>query len=175
MLTASRVYFAIAAALVALTSVSPVLADGNVKVTVEDGKLVIVGDEGDNRISIRSSEFHPEENVDLLIIFRPSYDNDTTINGEAHTDINPWRVRGVTGDFLIKMRGGDDVVDLQYLNDAWAVPGSVRIDVGGGNDFVGYIDTEIKGNLHITTEAGNDRTDFDCCYIAGDLQRFSVE
>lgn len=172
MLITIRTSLAIAVTLAALTSASLTLAAGNVTVSVRKGNLFITGDEAGNRIFIGVGDDASS------FIIGPCCDDDTAINGEARAFL---MVTDVTGDFRIKMQEGDDWVHLVYLEETWVVrdgvrvdvgwevPGSVHIDVGKGNDFVGFVETTVGGDLRISTGPGNDLIDCDECSLRGNL------
>lgn len=154
-----RASLAIAAALAALTSASLALAAGNVTVSVRKGNLFITGDEEANVVGVDQDCVG---DVNTFCIYGWS------INGEAHIYDNPLIVRGVTGDFNIKLAEGDDSV---YLNEMLGMlPGSVRIDAGKGNDFVRFLDAHASGDLRISMGPGNDTIDFrDTSSVDGNL------
>jgi hypothetical protein len=111
---------------------------GNVQVTVEDGDLVIRGDNGDNNIIL----------IESGIAGRAG----TTVNGESRTFIPD----GVTDDVRIEMKGGDDFVRIELPGTNFAIPDDLVIIMGYGDDTLELLQTRAPDAARIYTGYGND-------------------
>lgn len=120
------------------------LLAGDVAVALDaDGDLSIQGDQVANDISVTA-----DANGDLVITGNDgttvTYDGTTHDAGEAVT------VSGVTGDVVINMKGGNDVVLVDGGTNPIELPGSLVIHTGLGEDMV-----TVTG---VTLGAGDDDT-----------------
>src|SRR5678815_3123917 len=79
-------------------------AAGDVQVSVQDGNLIIRGDDRDNNIILTENGVSGRAG--------------TTVNGERHIFIPD----GVTRDIDIKMKGGNDFVRIELPGTNFAVP-----------------------------------------------------
>jgi hypothetical protein len=144
-------------------------AGGNVTVRVDGGgNLIIEGDRADNEIGI-----HPY----AIGAGTVSGLGSTLVNGQAIAEFT-----GVSGDFRILMRGGNDRVEVSD-GDGNHVPEDLEVDLGPGNDsllvqnFFIHDDLDVRGNsgddtielaqtvfvdgeTDIRTSAGDDRVIF---------------
>jgi hypothetical protein len=111
---------------------------GNVQVTVENGDLVIRGDNGDNNI--------------ILIESGVAGRAGTTVNGEFRTFIPD----GVTDDVRIEMKGGDDFVRIELPGTNFAIPDDLEIIMGYGDDTLELLQTRAPDATRIYTGYGND-------------------
>ena len=104
----------------AITLASAPLAKsiGNVQVRVENGNLVIQGDDQDNNIIITESGV--------------SGRTGTTVNGERHLFIP----EDVTNDIEIRMKGGNDFVRVELPGTNFAIPHDLVLNMGSGNDII---------------------------------------
>jgi hypothetical protein len=123
----------------ALEGLEPrVLLSGNVHAVVVAGVLNITGDDLDNGIQIQQGV--APGLFDITSVGLPA----TTIDNE--------HVIGVTGDIIIQMGGGHDVVNLVKS----VCPKNVVIDGGPGANEIYLSGLVVKGGLTITNGAGND-------------------
>ena len=111
---------------------------GNVQVTVENGDLVIRGDNGDNNI--------------ILIESGVAGRAGTTVNGERRTFIPD----GVTDDVRIEMKGGDDFVRIELPGTNFAIPHDLVINLGYGDDTLELLQTLAPHGTRIFAGYGND-------------------
>lgn len=155
------------------------LLAGDVEVFVENGSVVISGDDTDNGVAIIAGE-----TPNQLVITGVHNNGATTINGQWQEIVD------VTGDILINLRdgddsffwnaaeggnvslpgqlrilgrGGDDRIHLTSIDALFAVHGKTQIDTGIGDDTVS-LDAEGFGaglsfhaNLSILTRDGDDQ------------------
>jgi Ca2+-binding RTX toxin-like protein len=115
-----------------------VLLSGDVHVVVVAGVLTITGDDLDNGIQIEQGATPGQFAI--------------TSVGLPETTIDNGSVIGVTGDILVTMGGGNDVVNL--INSV--CPKNVAIDGGAGANTITLSGQTVKGGLTITNGAGND-------------------
>ena len=154
------------------------LLAGTVLVAVEGGNLIIEGDNLANDIAVDTVAPNTFKVVGLV---------GTTLNGVALQVT----LGGVTGDVRMKMRGGNDEVDVGVFF-ASAFPRDLRIDTGDGNnfvfvsrasvgrdlqiqaaegnDFVGIIDSSVSRDTQIETGGGADFVSFDFSSVGRDMQ-----
>src|SRR5262249_4095162 len=112
------------------------LMTGNVSVSVQNHALVINGDNNDNQIRI-------EQVGNGQYTISSSYS--TTINGQS----TPQTFSGVTGDFKIDLKGGEDLLSIGNQASATTVPGNVSIKNADGNTIYMYR-TNVGGNLSVS-------------------------
>lgn len=122
---------------------APVAAAGNVEAHVVGGKLVIVGDDESNGISI-TSDFNTTDE-DFVTI---SGDETTTVNG---TD--SFVAQNVNGKVTIKLGNGDDTL---VIGETLDFPDDLAIDTGRGDDSIDLTDTRALGKLKIKMGDGDD-------------------
>jgi hypothetical protein len=115
-----------------------VLLAGNVHVVVVAGVLTITGDGLNNGIQIEQGA-----TPDQFAI---------TSVGLPATTIDNGSVSGVTGNIVVQMGGGNDVVNLIKS----ICPKNVAIDGGAGANTTTLSGQTVKGGLTITNGAGND-------------------
>jgi hypothetical protein len=111
---------------------------GDVQVRVENGDLVIRGDEQDNNIIITESGLSGRAG--------------TTVNGERHIFIP----EGVTNDIKINMKGGDDFVRIELPGTNFAIPHDLVLNMGAGNDVIELLQVRAPNETRIDTGNGND-------------------
>jgi hypothetical protein len=111
---------------------------GNVQVRVENGNLVLRGDDQDNNIIITESGVSGRAG--------------TTVNGERHIFIP----EGVTNDIIINMKGGDDFVRVELPGTNFAIPHDLVLNMGFGNDIIELLQVKAPNETRITTGTGND-------------------
>jgi hypothetical protein len=128
----------------------------NVSVTLKNGSLTITGDNNSTGIEI--------EQVGAGQYKILNTDGTTTINKQS----TPQIFTGVTGDFTIDLKGGNDVVDFENATYGQPVtlPGNLTMkDVG--NDVV-YIDNvNVHGNVSISGGSRSRVISFDGSTSAG--------
>jgi hypothetical protein len=119
-------------------------AAGNVEVRVENGDLIITGDDRDNNIMVI------QECCQNVVVTGRA---ETTINGNGRFD-----VEGVTDAIEIKMRGGDDFVRVEVVPGFPGNPGipDLKIDTGKGDDIVELLGVTVGDDTRIDTGDGND-------------------
>lgn len=118
---------------------SPLAAPGgNVQVRVENGNLIIQGDNRDNNIIVTEGNIAGRAN--------------TTINGQR----NIFPPEGVTGDIVINMKGGNDFVRIELPGSNFAVQHDLEINMGPGNDILELLQVRVPEETRIDTAAGHD-------------------
>jgi hypothetical protein len=111
---------------------------GDVQVRLENGNLIIRGDDQDNNIIITESGVSGRAG--------------TTVNGERHIFIP----EGVTNDLEISMRGGDDFVRVELPGTNFAIPHDLELNMGPGNDIIELLQVRAPNETRIDTGNGND-------------------
>lgn len=123
---------------------SRMVLDGNVRAFLSGGNLQVIGDSGDNQITITQSS--------LRSFTISSRDGSTTINGQSG-DQTFTRVRK---DLNINLGNGADVVEINgTADDAVTVGNRLNIITGSGADQVLLNEVHAIG-LHINTGSGDD-------------------
>ncbi len=118
-------------------------AQGNVTVDVDgNGNLIVVGDDEDNGIRIMPFDVGEGDVVGL---------GTTLVNGGSSAPFS-----GVTGDFRIRMRAGDDTVEIDD-GDGNEAPQDLEISTGAGDDVVLVRHFIVHDDLEILTGSGDDR------------------
>jgi hypothetical protein len=125
---------ALAAPGLALASGDP----GNVRVTLNNGNLVIRGDEGDNNIIVTESGIAGRAG--------------TRVNGKFRAFIPD----GVTKDVRISLLDGDDTVRIELPGTNFAIPRDLQIETGLGDDYVELLQVRVPNDTRIYTGDGND-------------------
>ena len=146
----------------ALTALGSPLADGDVTVFLDNGDVVVIGDDASNDI------IHEAEG-DLAIRGR----NGTTVNGSAE----PFFLPPVEGRYFVDLGEGDDTfttstvlrpnselhmgngTDLVQIGNSTASGRGLLIDTGAGDDIVDVQDSSF-GRLKIMTGRGSDLVSF---------------
>lgn len=148
------------------------LAENNVIAFVDDGQLIVLGDEAGNYLTFRNNR-----------LGEPFLQGNrgTTINGEPRFRLSGNDIRGVQLD----MGGGDDIVifrNVSMASDDFVSPvltfnggagrdrmvargvagesffgGSVHFEGGTGKDFVDISDYTAAGDLSLSTNEADDR------------------
>ncbi|MCA9266151.1 MAG: hypothetical protein KDA60_19965 [Planctomycetales bacterium] len=125
---------------------SRVMLAGNVQaVLTSGGDLRITGDNASNHIVLGQSV-----NGDLAIRAL----SNTTVNGDAFITFTGFRT--VPDDLLISMRGGDDLVEIIDIQ----VEGSMRVNLGLGDDTLGARWLVVQDNASIVGGTGDDLISF---------------
>ena len=126
----------------ALGLATAVQADGNVRVRVDDhGNLIVEGDGADNEIQISPVDIGIGDVTGL---------GSTLVNDSERASFS-----GVSGDFRIRMRSGNDRV-LVVDGDGNHVPDDLDIDTGPGDDHVLVSGFFVHDDLHVRTRTGDD-------------------
>ncbi len=119
-----------------LESLEPrLLLSGDVAVSVDNGRLVVRGDEQANQVVVDQAGLEPGR---LRIT---SGADATTINGSAE----PIILDGITGDVLVRLGRGDDSIQLADL----ILDGNVSIAGGRGADTISLSDLDVAGDLRM--------------------------
>lgn len=113
-------------------------AVGNVQVTMENGDLIIQGDNADNNIIITESG----------VAGRAS----TLVNNQRRISIPD----GVADDVVIMMMDGDDFVRVELPGSNFAVPDDLRITMGAGSDTIELLQTKAPDETRVSTAGGSD-------------------
>src|SRR5215211_1747780 len=111
---------------------------GDVQVRLENGNLIIRGDDQNNNIIITESGISGRAG--------------TTVNGERHIFIP----EGVTNDVEINMKGGDDFVRVELPGTNFAIPHDLELNMGSGNDIIELLQVRVPNETRIDTGNGND-------------------
>jgi hypothetical protein len=128
----------ILACTVSLASAPLAKSTGDVQVRLQNGNLVIRGDEQDNNIIITESGISGRAG--------------TSVNGERHIFIP----EGVTNDIIIDMKGGDDFVRVELPGTNFAIPHDLEIRTGSGNDIIELLQVRAPNETRIDTGNGHD-------------------
>ncbi len=113
-------------------------AAGNVQVSVENGNLIIRGDNHDNNIILTENGITGRAG--------------TTINGERHIFVP----EGVTGNIDLNMRGGNDFLRVELPGTNFAVPHDLEINMGSGADIIELLQVKVPEETRIDMGSGND-------------------
>lgn len=111
---------------------------GDVQVSVQNGNLIIRGDERDNNIILTEGGIAGRAG--------------TTINGERHIFIP----EGATNDIDISLKGGDDFVRVELPGTNFAVSHDLEISMGSGDDNIELLQVRVPEETRIDTGNGND-------------------
>src|SRR5919198_737189 len=117
---------------------APAAPAGNVQVSVENGNLIIQGDNRDNNIIL----------VESGIAGRAG----TTVNGQRFIFIP----EGITNDIEINMKGGDDFVRVELPGTNFAIPQDLEINSGAGDDMIELLQVRAPNETRLDTSSGND-------------------
>jgi len=137
---------------VSLASAPQTKPTGNVQVSVENGNLVIRGDNQDNNIIITESGVSGRAG--------------TTINGD---DDHVFIPDGVTNDIDIIMKGGDDFVRVELPGSNFAIPHDLEISMGSGNDILELLQVRAPNETRIDTGNGHDIIFIDGVFRVGEF------
>ena len=117
-----------------------VMAAGNVKATLQNGNLLIIGDTSSNEIWLT------EGSSDTIYVYAYS---GTTVNGQGSATF-----ANVTGDIKILMKaGGHNYVYMEYIN----VNDDLVVAMGGGSDFLELYSVNVHDDAKIAMGDGNNR------------------
>ena len=130
------------------------LMAGNVTAAVQNHSLVINGDNNGNGITIRQTA-----TGQFTVI-----GSETTINGKT----SPQTFSGITGDFKINLKGGDDVLVIDNATQSVPVltlPGNLNVDLGSGSDVFYLQNANTMGGASVTGSSGSKVVEFDFSMI----------
>ncbi len=126
---------------------------GDVLAVVSGGNLSLTGDELANHVVIDQSGLAAGQ-------YRVSSGSDpTTINGQA----GPLLLSGVTGKVRLKMKGGNDSVEIRNVSAAR----DLRLDGGDGDNSFTIEQTDVGRNLKIRNRDGSDQITLHDVSVAG--------
>ena len=128
---------------------------GNVTAEIQDGSLIIWGDNVANDIIVDQATLTDGQ------IRVTSGSSATSINNQAA----PVLLEGFTGDVFIGLRQGPDRLVLRDLN----VPGSLMIQTGLGIDNITLFNADVQGNSDIRTGVRADSLTIDDMVFTGDV------
>ena len=118
-------------------------AAGNVHLQVQNGDLILTGDNQDNNIIVI------QECCQTVVVNGRA---DTTVNGSSgRVDAD-----GVTGDIIIAMNEGKDFVRVEITPGVAVIARNLRINTGSGDDTVELFGVTVRGNTQIHTDEGDD-------------------
>ncbi len=127
----------------ALNQPSSTQAAGNVHLKLENGDLIITGDNQDNNIIVI------QECCQIVVVNGCA---DTTVNGSAgRVD-----VEGVTRDIIISTNEGKDSVRVEITPGVAVIAHNLKINTGGADDTVELFGVTVRGNTQIQTDDGDD-------------------
>lgn len=118
------------------------LLAGNVTASVVDGNLILTGDDAANEIQI-----HGELLDAKSLMITPA--DGTTLNGSA----DPFSGIGLTRSVILRMNGGDDVVEIRDSD----IIKDLRISLDAGNDTLTTDSLLVRQNLVVYGGDGADR------------------
>jgi hypothetical protein len=119
------------------------LLDGKVSVVVEGNNIFVDGDGEANEINVL--------NAGGLVSIQAGNATTTVVGG------NTGLANGAVGSIVIRMRGGDDVVNVSSI----AVARSITANTGAGNDEVNLIGVGAQKAITVSLGAGEDRFSID--------------
>jgi hypothetical protein len=117
-------------------------AAGNVQAQLENGDLIISGDDRDNNIIVI------QECCRTVIV-----------NGRADTTINGSTSRfdtEVTHDIIIRLNGGSDFVRVEVVPGVGGITNDLRIHSGHGNDTVELLGVTVQNDTVLDMGDGDD-------------------
>ncbi len=118
-------------------------AKGNVELTLENGNLIVTGDDQENNI----------------IVIRGCCDK-VIVTGRAETTVNDsgsrFDVEGVTRDIIINMKRGADFLRVEMVSGSAALARNLRIQMGTGDDTIELLGVAVQNVTRIDTGNGND-------------------
>ncbi len=118
-------------------------AKGNVELTVQDGTLIVTGDERENNIIVIRAC------CDKVLVTGRA---ETTVNGNAgRVD-----VEGVTRDIAVRLRGGDDFLRVEMVSGAPALAKDLRIHAGNGDDIIELMGVAVQDSTVLDLGDGSD-------------------
>ena len=126
----------------AVNQPSSVQAAGNVQAQLENGDLIISGDDRDNNIIVI------QECCRTVIV-----------NGRADTTINGSTSRfeaEVTHDIIIRLNGGSDFVRVEVVPGFGGITNDLRIHSGHGNDTVELLGVSVQNDTVLDMGDGDD-------------------
>jgi hypothetical protein len=138
---------------------SRMLMSGDVTVAVKHGALVVTGDNSDNRIEITQVGDGQYQVANYSSIFY----GDTSINGQS----TPQTFSGVTGDFKINFKNGDNYVAIYpQPGGSLTLPGNLRINFGStGSDGAELDSATVAGGVFVNGQSANVLTSLENCNI----------
>jgi hypothetical protein len=133
------------------------LMAGNVTAAVQNHSLVINGDNQNNDIEITQvGNGQYKLGVGQF--------STTTINGKS----TPQTFSGITADFKINMKGGNDIVVIDNAAQSVPVltlPGNLNVDLGTGSDVFYLESANTMGSATVTGGTGSKVVEFDYSMI----------
>lgn len=118
-------------------------AAGNVELKLENGNMIVTGDDADNNI----------------IVIRGCCEK-VIVAGRAETTINGGSgrvdVEGATHSIVIRMKGGDDFVRVEQVGGSPGFPKNLKIIAGKGDDTIELFGVTVQVDTEIDTGEGND-------------------
>jgi|GEM_PF-4864338 len=117
---------------------------GNVQVTLRRGKLIVIGDNGDNGVRI--------EPAARLFSLRVIGTGGTTLNGRTA----PLNFAGVRKGITALMGDGKDQLVLGGSATRQMQSGLVQFDTGSGDDLLRIQNVSMGNSIQLTTNDGND-------------------
>ena len=118
------------------------LAAGNVQAILENGDLIITGDDRDNNIIVI------QECCSTVIVKGRA---DTTVNGsDSRFDTQ------VTHDIIIRLNRGNDFVRVEVVPGVEGIMNDLKIHSGTGDDTAELLGTTVQDTTVIETGDGND-------------------
>ncbi len=118
-------------------------AAGNVELTLENGNLIITGDERDNNIIVI------RECCDKVLVTGRA---ETTVNGSS----GRFDVEGVTRDIVMRMKGGNDFLRVEMVAGSPALARNLRIHAGKGDDMIELLGVAVQDGAAIDAGDGSD-------------------
>jgi hypothetical protein len=117
-------------------------AAGNVQAMLENGDLIITGDDGDNNIIVI------QECCNTVVVKGRA---DTTVNGSSSRfDAE------VMHDVIIRLNRGSDFVRVEVVPGVGGLTNDLKIHSGTGNDTVELLGVTVQDNTVIETGDGDD-------------------
>jgi hypothetical protein len=138
-----------------------VLPAANLTVTFAAGTLTVVGDAGDNDVTVKAD---PADTTHFTLT------STGTVNGQGSAYSSPAGVK----NFTFKMLGGSDTVTFDNTNGPFAIAGNVSIDGGSGSNTVNATGLTVEGNLTVTNRAGSSDIGTNNTYLNDLIVRRSV-
>lgn len=118
-------------------------AAGNVELKLENGDVIVTGDDADNNIIVIQGCCEK-----VIVAGRA----ETTINGSG----GRFDVEGATHEVVIKMKGGDDFVRVEQVGGSPGFPNDLKIIAGKGDDIIELLGVTVQDETEIDTGDGND-------------------
>ena len=134
--------FGVLICVAAVNQPSSAQAAGNVQANLENGDLIITGDDRDNNIIVI------QECCSTVIVKGRA---DTTVNGSASRFDTQ-----VTHDIIIRLNQGNDFVRVEVVPGVEGIMNALKIHSGKGDDTVELLGVTVQDNTVIETGDGDD-------------------